>query len=235
MENNTMPDTPVKILYAEDDKDAAHIYQIHLRRAGFQTDVVTDGRQALDLYEKNAYDLILLDMDLPLLGGEEVLRHIRSKGDTIPVIILSTVNHCEALYNGADDYLVKGGGIRDLQARLDKALARSRQMNAGRDPNIFRLSPLTTYNRATRILVINGDATRLGNMESKILWHFCLRVNELIPAPTLCEHLWNLYNKSKDDALRRYITFLRKSLRPDPTLAIVNDFGNGYRLTAPGT
>ena len=234
MENKTPSGTPARILYAEDDEHAARIYQIHLRRAGHQTDFATDGRQAVDLYEKNAYDLILLDMDLPLLNGEKVLRHIRSKGDTVPVIILSTVNHCEALYDGADDYLVKGGGIRDLQARVDKALARSRQTRAGQDANTFRLSPHTTYNRATRTLTIDGQENRLGGMEGRLLWHFCLRVNETVSAETLCGHLWNLYNKSKDDSLRRYITFLRKALQPDTTLSIMNEFGNGYRLTAPG-
>ena len=232
MENKTPSKNPPQILYAEDDEHAARIYQIHLRRAGYHTDIATDGRQAIDLYENNAYDLILLDMDLPLLGGEEVLRHIREKGDTVPVVVLSTVNHCEALYNGADDYLVKGGGIRDLQARVDKALARSRQMRAGQDANTFRLSPHTIYNRATRSLVIDGQGNRLGGVEGRLLWHFCLRINETISAETLCSHLWNLYNKSKDDALRRYITFLRKALQPDPSLSIMNEFGNGYRLSA---
>ena len=121
MENKTK--YTANILYAEDDPQTGRIYQILLQRAGYHTDIAEDGKTALELYEKNAYDLILLDMELPLLDGEEILLHIRTKGDTIPIIILSSVNHRETLYAGADDYLEKGCDIRDLQARIDKAIA----------------------------------------------------------------------------------------------------------------
>ena len=231
MENKTK--YTANILYAEDDPQTGRIYQILLQRAGYHTDIAEDGKTALELYEKNAYDLILLDMELPLLDGEEILLHIRTKGDTIPIIILSSVNHRETLYAGADDYLEKGCDIRDLQARIDKAIARARQTYAEKTPNLFHLSTHTSYNRITRILSIDDKENKLGSMEGKILWYFCLRPNELITAEEFCQHLWNLYTKAKDDSLRRYITFLRKALQADKTLSIMNEFGNGYRLITP--
>ena len=81
MENKTK--YTANILYAEDDPQTGRIYQILLQRAGYHTDIAEDGKTALELYEKNAYDLILLDMELPLLDGEEILLHIRTKGGII--------------------------------------------------------------------------------------------------------------------------------------------------------
>ena len=131
----------IKILYAEDNTTAALIYQEILEEAGFTVTIASTGNEAWDLYQNGKWDLILLDMDLPGKDGHELIRLIREQGDQVPIIILSSLNHNHALYEGADDYLVKGCSVDEVKARIDKAIARTRRINTEKEQGLFHLSP----------------------------------------------------------------------------------------------
>ncbi|WP_018336552.1 response regulator transcription factor [Butyricimonas synergistica] len=220
----------IKILYAEDNTTAAMIYTEILEEAGFDLTIAKDGNEAWQKYEAGTWDLLLLDMDLPGKDGHELIRLVREKGDQLPIVILSSVNHNHALYEGADDYLVKGCSVDDVKARLDKAIARTHRLNKEKEQGLFHLSPSTTFNKNNRLLVISGKKEELKGMEAKILWLFCLRINEVISTVEMCENLWNLYSTDKEKALTRYVCLLNKKLKADKTLAIQNEFATGYKL-----
>lgn len=220
----------IKILYAEDNATAAMIYTEILEEAGFDLTIAKDGNEAWQKYEAGTWDLLLLDMDLPGKDGHELIRLVREKGDQLPIVILSSVNHNHALYEGADDYLVKGCSVDDVKARLDKAIARTHRLNKEKEQGLFHLSPSTTFNKNNRLLVISGKKEELKGMEAKILWLFCLRINEVISTVEMCENLWNLYTTDKEKALTRYVCLLNKKLKADKTLAIQNEFATGYKL-----
>lgn len=220
----------IKILYAEDNATAALIYTEILEEAGFDLTIAKDGNEAWQKYEAGTWDLLLLDMDLPGKDGHELIRLVREKGDQLPIVILSSVNHNHALYEGADDYLVKGCSVDDVKARLDKAIARTHRLNKEKEQGLFHLSPSTTFNKNNRLLVISGKKEELKGMEAKILWLFCLRINEVISTVEMCENLWNLYTTDKEKALTRYVCLLNKKLKADKTLAIQNEFATGYKL-----
>ncbi|WP_148375480.1 MULTISPECIES: response regulator transcription factor [Butyricimonas] len=220
----------IKILYAEDNATAAMIYTEILEEAGFDLTIAKDGNEAWQKYEAGTWDLLLLDMDLPGKDGHELIRLVREKGDQLPIVILSSVNHNHALYEGADDYLVKGCSVDDVKARLDKAIARTHRLNKEKEQGLFHLSPSTTFNKNNRLLVISGKKEELKGMEAKILWLFCLRINEVISTVEMCENLWNLYSTDKEKALTRYVCLLNKKLKADKTLAIQNEFATGYKL-----
>lgn len=220
----------IKILYAEDNATAAMIYTEILEEAGFDLTIAKDGNEAWQKYEAGTWDLLLLDMDLPGKDGHELIRLVREKGDQLPIVILSSVNHNHALYEGADDYLVKGCSVDDVKARLDKAIARTHRLNKEKEQGLFHLSPSTTFNKNNRLLVISGKKEELKGMEAKILWLFCLRINEVISTVEMCENLWNLYTTDKEKALTRYVCLLNKKLKADKTLSIQNEFATGYKL-----
>ena len=109
------------------------IYTEILEEAGYTVTLAKEGNKAWQLYETGAWDLLLLDMDLPGKDGHELIRLVREKGDQVPIVILSSVNHNHALYEGADDYLVKGCSVDDVKARLDKAIARTKRLNTEKE------------------------------------------------------------------------------------------------------
>ncbi len=220
----------IKILYAEDNATAAMIYTEILEETGYDLTIAKDGNEAWQKYEAGTWDLLLLDMDLPGKDGHELIRLVREKGDQLPIVILSSVNHNHALYEGADDYLVKGCSVDEVKARLDKAIARTRRLNTEKEQGLFHLSPSTSFNKNNRLLVISGKKEELKGMEAKILWLFCLRVNEVISTVEMCENLWNLYSTDKEKALTRYVCLLNKKLKADKTIAIQNEFATGYKL-----
>lgn len=220
----------ITILYAEDNTTAAMIYTEILEEAGYSLTVASDGNEAWRLYETGKWHLLLLDMDLPGKDGHELIRLVRERGDQVPIVILSSVNHNHALYEGADDYLVKGCSVDEVKARLDKAIARTRQLQGEAEKGLFRVSPVTTFNVNNRQLVIAGKKEELKGMESNILWLFCLRINETISTVEMCETLWNLYSTDKEKALTRYVCLLNKKLKGDKSIAIINEFAYGYKL-----
>lgn len=220
----------IKILYAEDNATAAMIYSEILEEAGYSPTIAKGGNEAWHLYETGEWDILLLDMDLPGKDGHELIRLVREKGDQVPIVILSSVNHNHALYEGADDYLVKGCSVDDVKARLDKAIARTRRLNTEKEQGLFHLSPTSTFNKNNRQLIISGKKEELKSMEANILWLFCLRINEVISTMEMCENLWNLYSTDKEKALTRYVCLLNKKLKADKTIAIQNEFARGYKL-----
>ncbi|MFO3726528.1 response regulator transcription factor [Butyricimonas muris] len=220
----------IKILYAEDNATAAAVYTEILEEAGFSVKVAPEGNEAWRLYETGKWDLLLLDMDLPGKDGHELIRLVRETGDQVPIVILSSANHNHALYEGADDYLVKGCSVDEVRARVDKAIARTRRLNKEQEQGLFHLSPTTTFNKNNRLLVISGKKEELKGMEAKILWLFCLRINEVISTVEMCETLWNIYSTDKEKSLTRYVCLLNKKLKADKTIAIQNEFATGYKL-----
>ena len=226
----TQMEEKINILYAEDNTTAAMIYMEILEEAGYAVTLAKEGDKAWQLYETGAWDLLLLDMDLPEKDGHELIRLVREKGDQIPIVILSSVNHNHALYEGADDYLVKGCSVDDVKARLDKAIARTKRLNTEKVQGLFRISPDTTFNKNNRILSISGKKEELKSMESNLLWLFCLRLNEVISTVEMCETLWGIYTSDKEKALTRYVCLLNKKLKADKSIAIQNEFARGYKL-----
>ena len=202
----TQMEEKINILYAEDNTTAAMIYTEILEEAGYTVTLAKEGNKAWQLYETGTWDLLLLDMDLPGKDGHELIRLVREKGDQVPIVILSSVNHNHALYEGADDYLVKGCSVDDVKARLDKAIARTKRLNTEK------------------------EREELKGMESNILWLFCLRINEVIPTVEMCETLWGVYTTDKEKALTRYVCLLNKKLKADKSIAIQNEFARGYKL-----
>ncbi len=220
----------IKILYAEDNATAAAVYTEILEEAGFSVKVAPEGNEAWRLYETGKWDLLLFDMDLPGKDGHELIRLVRETDDQVPIVILSSANHNHALYEGADDYLVKGCSVDEVRARMDKAIARTRRLNKEQEQGLFHLSPTTTFNKNNRLLVISGKKEELKGMEAKILWLFCLRINEVISTVEMCETLWNIYSTDKEKSLTRYVCLLNKKLKADKTIAIQNEFATGYKL-----
>jgi len=125
-----------KVLIIEDDKDIAHLVTLHLEDGDISVDHAADGQHGLQLALANRYDLIILDLMLPLLDGLEVCKQIRSSGNRVPILMLTSkseeIDKVLGLELGADDYLTKPFSVRELIARV-KALMRRVVMDKGEE------------------------------------------------------------------------------------------------------
>lgn len=221
-----------KILYAENDQETAFIYREILEYYGFLVKITNDGNKVWDLLQNESWDLLLLDINLPGKDGHELIRLVKNSNNPIPIIIFSSLNHINTLYEGADDYLIKGCSNNEIKARIDKAIARTQEINQKKEYNLFRISPLVIFNKNSRQLIIEGKTEELKGMESRILGLFCLRINKTIPFKEMCENLWGVHSVEKEKSLIRYVCLLNKKLKQNSTVHIQNDFGIGYKLVS---
>lgn len=225
----TQMEEKINILYAEDNTTAAMIYTEILEEAGYTVTLAKEGNKAWQLYETGAWDLLLLDMDLPGKDGHELIRLVREKGDQVPIVILSSVNHNHALYEGADDYLVKGCSVDDVKARLDKAIARTKRLNT--EKNKAFSASLPTPPSTKQPTAHHLRQTR--RVEKYGIKHLMA----ILPADQRGDsHRGNVRNAlgclyhRQGKALTRYVCLLNKKLKADKSIAIQNEFARGYKL-----
>ncbi|MBP6470907.1 MAG: response regulator transcription factor [Chloroflexi bacterium] len=206
----------MKLLVVEDDLALSDVVDFTLRRAGFDVVRAYDGLTAVTLWEQEAPDLILLDLNLPRLDGLAVCRQIRSQGDT-PIIILSVRGGDEAVVQGlelgADDYIVKPFSPTQLVARVRALLRR-----AGATPTAVMLeTAVFTLDRSRSELRLPGqDPIRLTPLESRLLETLMHNAGQVLTAETLISAIWGA--EGGDRAMLKQLVYrLRAKIEPDPS------------------
>ena len=218
----------VRILFAEDDAALAEALQVALRQSGYAVDRVDNGRSAEQVLKDAVFDLLILDLGLPEIDGFEVLRRLRKRDATLPVLILSAREEPEekvlALDLGADDYLSKPFSIHELQARV-RALLRRR--HNGKNPLIsYGALCFDTIERVARIdeHVLDLSAHELGVLET-LVRHF----GRIISKEQLVEQLYSYDKEVSHNAIEVYIHRVRRKIdRSGVTVRTI--YARGYRL-----
>ncbi|MBS0291482.1 MAG: response regulator transcription factor [Proteobacteria bacterium] len=201
----------MKLLLIEDDAQLAHWLARLLRAQDFVVDQVTDGDAADRLLLQGRYDVVLLDLNLPLLSGKGVLRRLRARQDGVAVIVLTATASLDqkvaCLEMGADDYLVKPIEVRELVARIH-ALVR-RQMPA--KASELRCGDLH-YDLPTRQFRLGGAALALPPRERTLLETLMLHAGQAVSRQALQDSLFGLDDEASADAIDLYLHRLRKRL-----------------------
>ncbi len=224
-----------KILYLEQNMSLYKVYFPIFEDMGYFIQHVTDIYHAMNIYETQFWDLVLIHYDPILENNQNIfIKNIRKKGDYIPIIAISFIDCWNMLYQGLDDYFIIGSDMNVIKARIDKAIERhNKQLPQIKDHN-FLLSTHTTFNKYIRLLTIHDKPVKLKTTENQLLWIFCLNINKLVYTKDICENIWGIHNEGKEAALMRYIHFLRKLLIDDNTISILNEYGKGYKLVNVG-
>lgn len=229
----------IKLLYAEDDEDIRDVYAQELSKQNFDVHTASDGNEAWEMYSREPWDILLLDIEMPGKNGEEVIRLVREVDNQIPIVILSgfdqdllTVMEADG---GADDYVSKCSSIKTLTDRLGKRLRDSLRRASRGELRVFRLSPHTTYDKVSRALTIDGETQILKYTISKIMLFLCLRVNQEVMPNDFFEFLGWPDGDAQKKELSTYISQLRKVLKKDTTIELEKAYGKncGYSLITP--
>ncbi len=218
----------MKILLVEDNLELAQSLADLLRQHAFVVDHVDRGDAADQLLTQSHYDLLLLDLNLPQLTGKALLRRLRERGNSLPVIVLTASDSLDqkvlCLEIGADDYLVKPVEVRELLARM-QAIAR-RQM-PGRD-NHVRCGNLQLDLR-TRLFSVAGEELALPPRERSVLEALMLQNGSALSKQRLMDVIYGMDEDASADAVDLYVHRLRKKLQASDT-TIMTLRGVGYLL-----
>jgi DNA-binding response OmpR family regulator len=221
----------MKLLVVDDDLDLADVVSFTLRRAGFETLLAYDGQTALDRWQSESPDLIILDVNLPKLDGTKVCQKIRQKSD-IPIIML-TVRGDEddivrGLEIGADDYIVKPFSPRQLVARVEAVLRR-----AGSPP--LASSPITvnglTLDPMRHEVSTGGEIiAHLTPLETRLLETLMINQNQVLLSDTLIDYIWG--PDGGDRAMLKQLVYrVRRKIEKDPSQPIFIQTVSGVGYT----
>ncbi|PXA05363.1 DNA-binding response regulator [Coraliomargarita sinensis] len=231
---------PKHILIAEDDASIRIGLVDILEGEGYRVTVSEDGEQALARFHDESPDLAILDIMMPKLSGYDVCRAIRKENEALPILMLSAkseeIDKVLGLELGADDYITKPFGVRELLARVSAALRRSSALNAapaGESPVRFGDVEL---DRARRQLVKGGTELPLTQLEYKLLIAFVENADRALSRDDLLNAAWGIDYQGTTRTLDQHVSQLRHKIEPDPAkpVYILTVHGYGYRYCPLG-
>lgn len=220
----------MRILLAEDDRIIADGLCRSLRQAGYAVDCAENGQAADTALLTNVYDLVILDLGLPRLSGLDVLRRLRARNSTTPVLILTALDgvddRVKGLDLGADDYMAKPFELVELEARVRALSRRSSGM-----ARIIQCGSLT-FDQNDRSALVNGEMLDLSARELGLLEILLLRAKRLVSKDQLVDHLCGWGEEVSHNAIEVYVHRLRKKLE-STGVNIITVRGLGYYLEKP--
>lgn len=201
----------MRLLLAEDEKALSKALTVILERNNYSVDPVYDGQAALDYLEADNYDGVILDIMMPKVDGITVLKEIRSKGNLIPVLLLTAKSEVDdkvlGLDAGANDYLTKPFHSRELLARI-RAMTRTQTAQASSQLHFGNV----TLDRATFELSSPSGSFRLANKEFQMLELLMSNPRNLIPTERFMDKIWGYDSEAEMNVVWVYISYLRKKL-----------------------
>lgn len=220
--------TPIKILLAEDEPSLGQILKESLETRNFKVDFCENGQIALKHYLNNTPDILILDVMMPLIDGFTVAKEIRKTNSQIPIIFLTAKSQVKDVVHGfnigGNDYLKKPFSMEELIVRIEALLQRNSQPNA-----LIKLGIFTFDN--TKQILFHGDApVTLTHRESDLLYHLYQSKNKVLERGYILNKLWGNDDFFNARSMDVFISKLRKKLKKDTKIKILNIRGVGYKL-----
>lgn len=221
-----------KILFVEDEEDLTLIVADTLSGQGYEVITAADGISGLERFKTDGADIVVADVMMPKMDGFSMAKEIRKISPAVPLLFLtakSTIDDVEEGFEiGANDYLKKPFELRELIVRI-KALLRRQGSNCGEDIKFSFGQYL--FNVNTQTLSFGERSMELSHFEAKILERLVTNIGKTVDASELMIAVWQRDEPSNRNSLHGYIHKLRRALRHDPSISIINQRGFGYMLT----
>lgn len=223
----------VRILLAEDDENLGILLRNYLNAKNYETMLFNNGKLALEAFPKGSFGLCLLDIMMPEMDGLTLAGEIRSLNPSIPIIFLTAKSQeddvIDGFKSGADDYMTKPFSMEELLYRIEAILRRTNAPAAKKKEEHYRIGSYS-FDSLNQMLIFEDKSIKLTTKESELLELLCTHGNEILERNFALKTIWiddNYFNARSMDV---YITRLRKYLRKDPSVKILNIHGKGYKL-----
>ena len=225
----------LRILLCEDDENLGTLTREYLEDKGYKAELFADGEAGYKAFLKGKYDICLLDVMMPKKDGYQLAQEIRAVNSDVPIIFLTAKalkeDILEGFKIGADDYITKPFSMEELVLRIEAILRRVKGKK-GKGVTVYKIGKFT-FDTQRQVLFTDERSDNLTTKESELLSLLCAHMNEILERNFALKTIWiddNYFNARSMDV---YITKLRKKLKDDPTIEIINIHGKGYKLIAP--
>ncbi|MBW0436252.1 response regulator transcription factor [Lactobacillus crispatus] len=219
----------MKILVAEDEPQLLRVLTVAMEHAGYDVDPVDNGLKAVEHAKENSYDVIMLDIMMPVMDGITALKKIRASGDKTYILMLTAKAEVDdrvtGLDSGADDYLTKPFSLKELLARLRSKERREDDFT----PNKLELGDVTL--NVSKQELVSHNSIRLSGTETQLMNYFLLNQNKELSTEELLNHVWKNDIDANADVVWIYISYLRQKLQSiQSSVRIEGDKGGSYKL-----
>ncbi len=220
----------MRLLVIEDDVTLRESLARQLGEAGFAVEQAADGTEGLYFAEEYPIDLAIIDLGLPGISGLEIIRELRAKGKTYPILILTARDRWEdkvdGLGAGADDYVVKPFHFEEVGARVNALLRRS----GGWASSLLEADPVS-LDMSRQELKVSGELIELTSFEYKIIEFLMIRAGQVISKAELTDRLYDQDFERDSNVIEVFVGRLRKKMDPDNSIAPIETLrGRGYRF-----
>ncbi len=223
------------ILLCEDDENLGMLLREYLQAKGYNTVLCHDGEAGLAAFQESKFDLCVFDVMMPKKDGFTLAKEIHAASPEVPIMFLTAKTLKEDVLEGfkigADDYITKPFSMEELTLRIEAVLRRVRGMK-NREVAQYKIGKFL-FDTKKQILSIGNNSTKLTTKESELLALLCSHQNQILQRDFALKTIWvddNYFNARSMDV---YITKLRKHLKDDESVEIINIHGKGYKLITP--
>ena len=228
-----MDNEKVKVLLAEDDKNLGTILKSYLEAKGYPATLCVNGQEAFVEFNKNEYDFCIVDVMMPVKDGFTLAKEIRNIDKSVPILFLTAKSMQEDKLKGfeigADDYLTKPFNMEELLARMEAILRRSVKEDDEPEGDTYELGKME-FNFVRQTLNMGKEEVKLTSKEAALLKLLCQNLNNVVDRSVALNKIWlddSYFNARSMDV---YITKLRKYLKMDPSVELLNVHGVGFKL-----
>ena len=229
-----METVKTKILLVEDDPSLGPLLQEYLVANGFEAKLAEDGKKGSDIFFKGSFDLLLLDVMMPVKDGLTLAKEIRLVDKNVPIIFLTAKSMKEDTIDGfaagADDYITKPFSMEELMARVTAVLRRTNKVRSSESVDVNFNIGKYQFNSEKQILQHNADEQKLTTKESQLLKLLCIHLNDVLDRTFALKSIWHDDNYFNGRSMDVYIAKLRKYLKDDVKVEIINIHGKGFKL-----
>lgn len=225
---------PIRVLLVDDEPSIRRALRTPLNEMGFATTEASRGEEAIQILQSQTFDIVLLDINMPGIGGMKTLTRLRSMSPRLPILMLTVLDGEEdkvaALESGADDYITKPFSVREVVARMRSAVRRAQAPDRKEDTPVsigdIEVQP------ARRVVTKSGQPIHLTRKEYDILYYLMTHAGRAVTYGKLLTSVWGPDYRNEVDYLRTFVRQLRKKIEADPSNPryLLTDPYVGYRF-----
>ncbi len=229
-----MDENQINVLLAEDDKNLGSVLTSYLNAKGFPTTLCINGQEAFNQFKKDKFDFCIVDVMMPIMDGFTLAKEIRHIDKKIPILFLTAKSMQEDKLKGfelgADDYLTKPFSMEELLMRMQAIVRRTTESKLMESNRTFYEIGQFTFDYNRQILKMSNNEQKLTSKESELLKMLCDNINDVLDRSIALKKIWHDDSYFNARSMDVYVTKLRKYLKADQNIELINVHGVGFKL-----